>query len=211
MDQNYRRDQNLPYIADETVICNVRPIKVLQHKFNNTIPTNMKRRRKLIKKMGINHKEGCYFEQPFYCGYGKHITIGENFYCNRNCFLLDVAKITIGDNVQFGPNVLLCTAGHPVHPQSRNSMFEYGIPITIGDNVWLGANVVVLPGVNIGNNVVIGAGSVVTKDIPDDYIAVGNPCKLLRKITEDDRRYYFKDREFDAEAWDDMVARGFAE
>lgn len=108
-------------------------------------------------------------------------------------------KVIIGNNVQFAPNVSLYTAGHPIHPDSRNSGYEYGIGITIGDNVWLGRNVVVNPGVHIGNNVVIGSGSVVTKDIPDNVIAIGNPCKVIREITEKDRKYYYKNYEFDVD------------
>lgn len=110
-----------------------------------------------------------------------------------------MGKVVIGKNAQIAPNVSIYTAGHPVHPDSRNTGYEYGIGVTIGDNVWLGGNTVINPGVTIGNNVVIGAGSVVTKDLPDDVIAVGNPCRVLRKITEEDRKYYFKDREFDVE------------
>lgn len=112
---------------------------------------------------------------------------------------MDVGKVTIGDNVQFAPNVSLYTAGHPIHPDSRNSGYEYGIGITIGDNVWVGGNVVINPGVHIGNNAVIGSGSVVTKDIPDRVIAVGNPCRVIREITEEDRKFYYKDQEFDVE------------
>ena len=125
--------------------------------------------------------------------------MGENFYANYGLTILDVGKVTIGDNVQIAPHVLITTAGHPVHPVSRNSGYEYGIPITIGSNVWLGGGVIVLPGVTIGNNAVIGAGSVVTKDIPDNVIAAGNPCKVIRRITEDDRKFYYKQREFDVE------------
>ena len=138
---------------------------------------------------------------PFYCDYGSHIEVGENFFANYNCTILDVAPVKIGDNVLFGPNVSLYTAGHPLHPVSRNSAYEYGISITIGDNVWLGGNVVVTPGVHIGNNVVIGAGSVVTKDIPDNMVAAGNPCRVIREITEEDKKYYYKNRKFDEEAW----------
>lgn len=127
----------------------------------------------------------------------KNIEVGENFYANFNCVILDVGKVKIGTNVMFAPNVSIYTAGHPIHPESRNSGYEYGIGITIGDNVWVGGSVVINPGVHIGNNVVIGSGSVVTKDIPDNVIAVGNPCRIIREITEDDRKYYFKDREFD--------------
>ena len=143
---------------------------------------------------------------PFYCDYGSHIEVGENFFANYNCTILDVAPVKIGDNVLFGPNVSLYTAGHPLHPVSRNSAYEYGISITIGDNVWLGGNVVVTPGVHIGNNVVIGAGSVVTKDIPDNMVAAGNPCRIIREITEEDKKYYYKDREFDEEAWANIEA-----
>jgi maltose O-acetyltransferase len=111
--------------------------------------------------------------------------------------ILDVNKVIIGDNVMFAPNVQIYTAGHPVHPDSRNSGYEYGIGITIGNNVWLGGNTVVNPGVTIGDNTVIGAGSVVTKDIPANIVAAGNPCRVIREITEDDRKYYFKNRLFD--------------
>lgn len=134
---------------------------------------------------------------PFHCDYGKNIEVGDNFIANYNCVILDVGKVTIGNNTMFGPNVSIITAGHPIHPDSRNSGYEYGIGITIGDSVWLGSNVVVNPGVHIGNNVVIGSGSVVTKDIPDNVVAVGNPCRILREITEADRDFYFKDKKFD--------------
>ncbi len=151
--------------------------------------------RSILGKAGKN----IHIEQPFHCDYGKNIEVGDNFFVNYNCIILDVGKVTIGDNVMFAPNVSIYTAGHPIHPESRNTGYEYGIAITIGDNVWIGGNVVITPGTTIGNNVVIGAGSVVTKDIPDNVIAVGNPCKVIREITENDRKYYYKDREFDVE------------
>ena len=112
-----------------------------------------------------------------------------------------MAKVTIGNNVMLAPNVAIYTAGHPIHPDSRNSAYEYGIKVTIGSNVWIGGNVVINPGVTIGDNVVIGAGSVVTRDIPANVVAVGNPCRVMKQITENDRKYYYKDREFDEEAW----------
>ena len=138
-------------------------------------------------------------EAPFLCDYGSNIEVGDNFFANYNLIVLDVGKVTIGNNVMIAPNVSIYTAGHPIHPDSRNSGYEYGIDISIGDNVWIGGNVCILPGVHIGNNVVIGAGSVVTKDIPDDSIAAGNPCRLVRTITDADRKYYFKNRQFDVE------------
>ncbi len=138
-----------------------------------------------------------HIEAPFHCDYGRNIEVGDFFFANYNCIILDVGKVIIGNNVQFAPNVSLYTAGHPIHPDSRNSGYEYGISITIGDNVWLGGNVVVNPGVHIGNNVVIGSGSIVTKDIPDNVIAIGNPCRIIREITEIDRKFYYKNHEFD--------------
>ena len=159
----------------------------------------MQRSQELLKQILGKTGENVWIEAPFHCDYGYNIEVGENFFANYNLVILDVGKVKIGKNAQFAPNVAIYTAGHPVHPDSRNSGYEYGIDVTIGDNVWLGGNTVVMPGVHIGNNVVIGGGSVVTKDIPDDVIAVGNPCRVLRKITEDDRKYYFKDREFDVE------------
>ena len=143
--------------------------------------------------------ENLVIEPPFHCDYGSNIEVGENFFANYNLTILDVGKVKIGKNAQIAPNVSIYTAGHPVHPDSRNSGYEYGIDITIGDNVWIGGSSVINPGVTIGNNVVIGSGSVVTKDIPDNVIAAGNPCRVIRSITEEDRKYYFKNREFDVE------------
>ena len=155
----------------------------------------------IVKEL-FGKSEGAFVNPPFYCDYGFHIEVGKNFFANYNCTILDVAKVKIGDNCQMAPNVAIYTAGHPVHPAARNSAYEYGIEVTIGDNVWIGGNTVILPGVHIGDNVVIGGGSVVTKDIPDWSIAAGNPCKVIRKITEEDKQYYFRDRKFDDEAWE---------
>ena len=140
-----------------------------------------------------------HIEEPFHCDLGYNIEVGEWFYANYNCVILDVCRVTIGDNVMFAPNVAIYAAGHPVHPAARNSGYEYGQPVAIGNNVWLGGNTVVTPGVTIGDNVVVGAGSVVTRDIPANVVAAGNPCRVLRAITEADADYYFKDRKFDVD------------
>lgn len=165
--------------------------------YNLCNPEDKEKMDNLIKNILGKTGKQILVEPPFRCDYGKNIEVGENFFANFNLTILDVGKVIIGNNVQFAPNVSIYTAGHPIHPDSRNSGYEYGISITIGDNVWLGGNVIVNPGVKIGNNVVIGSGSVVTKDIPDNVIAVGNPCRIIREITIEDRDYYFKDRKFD--------------
>lgn len=177
------------------------------YRFNQLEPDQTEEADKLLHE--IFGKCGAYIhvEQPFHCDYGKHIEIGENFFANYNLTILDVGKVTIGDNVQFAPNVALYGAGHPIHPVSRNSGYEYGDEITIGDNVWLGGSVVVVPGVHIGNNVVVGAGSVVTKDLPDNVIAVGNPARILKYITEEDMQYYYKDKKFDVEDYKDFYTK----
>lgn len=201
MDNRYRRDHEMAYFSDESVISEQLETKKAVKEYNAVMPFDMKKGMDCIARTGIKHKENIYFEPPFHCEYGSHIEVGENFYANVNCIMLDVGKITIGDNVLFGPNVSIYTAGHPIHPESRNSGYEYGIPVTIGSNVWIGGSCVILPGVSIGNNVVIGAGSVVTKDIPDNVCAAGNPCRVIREITDADRPFYFKDRRFDDEVW----------
>ncbi|OPJ59119.1 sugar O-acetyltransferase [Clostridium chromiireducens] len=204
MNQKERMLAGLPYKAwldglGEERIKN----KLKIHEYNLLPPDEVNKMDELIKEILGKTGDKVLIEQPFHCDYGKNIEIGNNFFANYNCIILDVGKVTIGENVQFAPNVSLYTAGHPIHPDSRNSGYEYGIGITIGDNVWLGGNVVVNPGVHIGNNVVIGAGSVVTKDIPDNVIAVGNPCKVIREITEEDRKYYYKNNEFDVDDYND--------
>ncbi len=167
--------------------------------FNHLEPDRLEEKERLLKE--ILGKTGKYvnIEAPFHCDYGYNIEVGENFFANYNFTVLDVGRVIIGDNVQIAPNVSIYTAGHPVHPDSRNSGYEYGIGITIGDNVWIGGNVCILPGVTIGSGAVIGAGSVVTKDIPGLVIAAGNPCRVLRAITEEDRDFYFRGRRFDVD------------
>ena len=198
MNQKERMLAGLPYKAwldgleEERFVC-----KKKLFEFNQLLPKEKDMIPRMLKNILGKTGNNIWIEVPFHCDYGWNIEVGENFFANYNLTILDVGKVNIGNNVQIAPNVSIYTAGHPVHPDSRNTGYEYGIPITIGDNVWIGGNVVILPGVNIGNNVVIGAGSVVTKDIPDNMIAVGNPCKVVREITEEDRKFYYKDREFD--------------
>ena len=200
MNQKERMLAGLPYKAWLDGLKEERMENKLKiYDYNLTRPDNKKKMKEMIKNIRGKTGEEVFIEQPFRCDYGKNIEVGNNFFANYNCVILDVAKVTIGENVMFAPNVSIYTAGHPIHPESRNSGYEYGIPVTIGNNVWVGGNVVITPGVTIGNNVVIGAGSVVTKDIPDNVIAVGNPCRVIREITEEDRKYYYKDKEFDVD------------
>ncbi|RZT02415.1 sugar O-acetyltransferase [Cuneatibacter caecimuris] len=200
MTQKERMLSELPYKAWMDGLSDERAAaKRLVYEYNRLHPDENARRDRLIRELiGTCGKE-IYIEAPFRCDYGSNIEVGENFYSNYNLTILDVAKVKIGSNVMFAPNVSVYTAGHPLHPGSRNSGYEYGISVTIGDNVWVGGNVVINPGVHIGNNAVIGSGSVVTKDIPANALAAGNPCRVIRMITEEDRKYYFKDRVFDVQ------------
>lgn len=150
--------------------------------YNNLKPSNTEEREKILRSLIGNTKENFLIEQPFICDYGYNIKIGERFYSNHNLIILDANKVEFGDNVFIGPNCGFYTAGHPLDAESRNKGLEYAKPIKVGNNVWFGGNVIVLPGVTIGNNVVIGAGSIVTKDIPSNVIAVGNPCKAIKEI-----------------------------
>ena len=200
MNQKERMLAGLPYKAwldglSEERLENKKKI----FRFNNLAPDSIEEKDKHIKEILGKTGQNIHIEAPFHCDYGYNIEVGENFFANYNFTVLDVGKVRIGTNAQIAPNVSIYTAGHPVHPDSRNSGYEYGISITIGDNVWIGGSVCILPGVTIGNNVVIGAGSVVTKDIPDNVIAAGNPCRIIRTITEEDRDTYYRDRKFDVD------------
>lgn len=209
MNQEKRMHANLPYKAWLDGLTEQRTEnKKRIYEFNNLPPQRWEEIPVLLKKILGKTGENVFVEAPFHCDYGKNIEVGENFFANYNLTILDVGKVRIGKNAMFAPNVSIYTAGHPLHPDSRNSGYEYGIDVTIGDNVWLGGNVSVMPGVRIGDNVVIGGGSVVTKDIPDWSVAVGNPCRVIRKITEEDRKFYFGKREFDEEAWKDIQGQG---
>lgn len=182
-----------PYRASgEELFSERQHAKEMLFDFNSLRPTEINNRNDIIRNLFGKVGGSFFIEPPFRCDYGYNISIGENFYANYNCTILDCAKVTIGDNVLFAPNISLFTAGHPIHFQPRNAGIEYAFPITIGNNVWIGGGVIINPNVTIGDNVVIGSGSVVTKDIPSNSIAVGNPCKVIREITDKDKQYYFK-------------------
>lgn len=162
------------------------------HKYNNLAPSKIKERNQILKQLLGKTGKSFFIEPPFRCDYGYNIELGENFYANYNLTILDCAKVSIGVNVMIAPNVSLFTAGHPIHHEPRVAGWEYALPITIGDHVWIGGNTVINPGVSIGNNSVIGSGSVVTKDIPDNVVAVGNPCRVIKYISEEDKQYCYK-------------------
>lgn len=168
------------------------------YEFNHTRPEEKERRAALLKVLLGSVGEGCYIEPPFHANWaGKHVHFGKYVYANFNLTIVDDGNVYVGDHVMFGPNVTISTAGHPVEPELRKKGWQFNMDIHIGSNVWIGAGAILLPGVSIGDNTVIGAGSVVTKDIPDGVVAVGNPCRVLRKIGERDRVYYFRDRKID--------------
>ncbi len=166
--------------------------------YNATRPSETEKRKKLLKEMFAEFGEGCYIEPPLRANFGgKNVHFGKNVYANFNLTLVDDTHVYVGDYTLFGPNVTLATAGHPISPELRKKGYQYNAPITIGKNCWLGAGVIVMPGVTIGDNVIIGAGSIVTKDIPSNVVAVGNPCRVMRPVGQRDEEYYFKDRKID--------------
>lgn len=166
--------------------------------FNATRPTELDKRAKMLKEMFAEIGENCYIEPPFRSNWGgKHVHFGKCVYANFNLTLVDDTHIYVGDNTMIGPNVTLATAGHPILPELREKGYQYNMPVKIGKNCWLGAGVIVLPGVEIGDNTVIGAGSIVTKNVPSNVVAVGNPCRVMREINEKDREFYFKDKKID--------------
>ncbi|MBR4711335.1 MAG: sugar O-acetyltransferase [Clostridia bacterium] len=199
MNNPARRDAELLYIADGAVMEEMKRARRLTQEINTMDRSDLEGIARKVAEL-LGKSEGAFINPPFYCDYGTHIEMGRNCFMNYNCCILDVAKVVIGDNLQCGPNVSIYTAGHPVHPEIRDTALEYGIGVTIGSSVWIGGNTVILPGVTIGDGAVIGAGSVVTRDIPAMTVAAGNPCRVLRKITDEDRAYYFRGRPVDGEA-----------
>lgn len=179
-----------------------RQIKCLDrlYDFNNTRPTEFSKRESLLKEMFAEIGEGCYIEPPFHSNFGGgHCHFGKMVYANFNLTLVDDTHIYVGDYTMFGPNVTVATAGHPICPELREKVYQYNMPVHIGKNCWIGAGVLIMPGVTIGDNTVIGAGSVVTKDIPANVLAFGSPCRVQREIGEHDREYYWRDRKIPQE------------
>ena len=175
-------------LVDEQTLC----LEIL-YDFNQTRPSESKKREEILSRLFAEIGPDCYIEPPLRANWGRHTHFGRQVYANFNLTLVDDTHIYIGDCVLIGPNVTIATAGHPVEPELRRQTGQFNVPVHIGNNVWIGANSVVLPGVSIGENSVIGAGSIVTRDIPANVVAVGNPCRILREIGERDREFYYKD------------------
>lgn len=168
------------------------------YEFNQTRPLEQEKRQRMLSEMFAEIGEGCYVEPPFHANWGgKHVHFGKGVYANFNLTMVDDTHIYVGDYTMFGPNVTVATAGHPILPELRDKGYQYNAPIHIGRNCWFGAGAVILPGITVGDNVVVGAGSVVTKDLPSNVVAVGNPCRVLREIGERDREFYFKNNRID--------------
>ena len=185
----------------------LRAIKLKSHnlcsEYNRTFEDETEKRAEIVKQIFAHFGERSFVQGPIAIHYGVHTHIGDRFFGNFNLTIQDDAPVTIGNDCNFGPNVTIATAGHPICPELRAKGLQFNMPVRIGRNCWLGAGVIVMPGVTIGDNVVIGAGSIVTKDIPSNVVAVGNPCRILREVGEHDRQYYYKDRKIPQEMLDD--------
>ena len=167
----------------------------LLYEYNQTRPWEQERRQALLRELLAEVGEECWIEPPFHANWGgHHVHFGRMVYANYGLTMVDDTHIYVGDYTMFGPNVVVATAGHPILPELREQQYQYNMPVRIGRNCWIGAGAIILPGITIGDNVVVGAGSVVTRDLPDSVVAVGNPCRVLREVGERDRRFYFKDR-----------------
>lgn len=198
MTQRERMEAGLLYNSANEELFQARiRAKHLTFEFNRCDPADVEKRKEILRELMGEQADKAWIEAPFYCDYGDNIEVGENFYSNTNLTILDCAPVRFGDNVLIGPNVGIYTAGHPVHPDHRTSTWEYAREIRVGNCVWIGGGVTINPGVTIGDNAVVASGSVVTKDIPANVIAGGNPAKVIREITDEDRKYYFKNLPYD--------------
>jgi galactoside O-acetyltransferase len=209
MDNSERKDAGLIYNPGDPLLMQQQNEALdLLFDFNATRPTQSEERAALLTRMFASVGEGCYIEPPLRANWGgANVTLGDNVYANSNLTLVDDGQIVIGDNVMFGPNVVVTTAGHPILPELRRRAAQYNLPVTIGSNVWIGSGVQIMPGVTIGDNTVVGAGSVVTRDLPADVVAVGVPCRVVREIGEHDRTFFQRDRPFDVPV--DELVRSF--
>ena len=172
----------------------------LLFEYNRLKPSEQEKKQALLKKMFAEIGDSCYIETPFHANFGgKKVHFGQHVYANFNLTLVDDEAIFVGDFVKFGPGVVVCTAAHPILPELRRKEYQFNLPVHIGSGVWIGAGAIILPGITIGENSVIGAGSVVTKDIPPNVVAVGNPCRVLREINQRDKVYYHKEKKIDLE------------
>lgn len=199
-DRMFTGDLYLP--NDATITEEQNTCLELLYTFNQTRPSEQEKRNQLLKQMFAEIGENCYIEPPFHANFGgKHVHFGKNIYANFNLTMVDDGHIYVGDYTMFAPGVIVATAGHPILPELRETVYQYNMPVHIGKNCWIGAGAIILPGVTIGDQVVVGAGSVVTKDLPSNVVAVGNPCRVVREVNEHDRIYYFKNRKID---WDTL-------
>lgn len=199
MNNKERKEQGLPYHYDDPEIMG-KQMEYLEtlHDYNATRPLENEKKQRLLKQMFAEIGEDCHIETPLHANWGcHHVHFGSGIYCNFNLTLVDDTDIYVGDNCMFGPNVVIATSGHPILPILRENHYVYNLPIKIGKNVWVGSGVQILPGVTIGDHSVIGAGSVVTKDIPANVVAYGSPCRVIREIGEKDQIFYFKNRKLD--------------
>ena len=195
----------LYYCNDEELLKYQAECLEKQYDYNATRPSESEKRKALLKEMFAEIGEGCYIEPPLRANWGgKHVHLGKNVYANFNLVLVDDSHIYIGDNTLIAPNVVISTAGHPILPELREKGYQFNAEIHIGKNCWLGAGVKVMPGVTIGDNTVIGAGSVVTHDIPANVVAVGVPCKVMREISDKDKEFYFRDKKIKKELLEDI-------
>ncbi|EKO3852593.1 sugar O-acetyltransferase [Vibrio harveyi] len=203
-------DKKIMLHSQQVYFCNDEALAAMQtecletlYDYNQTRPSEGEKRSNILNHLLASVGKNCYIEPPLRANWGCHTHLGDNVYANFNLTLVDDTHIYIGDHVMIGPNVTIATAGHPIDPELRRDIAQFNIPVHIGNNVWIGANSMVLPGVTIGENSVIGAGSVVTKDIPANVVAVGNPCRVLREIGEHDKEFYFRDRKIEQNMFND--------